>query len=217
MDELILTFTKEQYKKYNEIKNSENVILDFNTELPELNEISSYSFVEFISAVEIEIKKLLAFKKYDSVFSVFLTQDEIKEFIPVYYDVIREINRYSKIVGADTWVLTMDISRAHRISTEMCERYAAFLPYKAALYNREEYSSQIADTDAKFKESIEYLDVYQNELGERLKKADAFYNVIQEFYKKAAEASDQPKFKKFDAYDFFWATEAFLEQLKAIK
>ncbi len=217
MDEIILTFSKDQLNKYNEIRDAESVVLDFDTELPELNEISSYSFDEFISLVEVEIKKLLAFKKYDSVFSVFLTQEEIKAFIPVYYEVIRGISRYSKIVGADTWVLTMDISKAHRISAEMCEKYAAFLPYKAALYDREEYSSQIAEIDAKFKENIEYLDIYQNELVDRLKKADAFYSIIQEFYKKAAEASDQPKFKKFDAYDFFWATEAFLEQIKAIK
>ena len=217
MDELILMFSKEQLKKYNEIKNSESVALDFDTELPELDEISQYSFDEFISAVETEVKKLLAFKKFDSMFSVSISQAEIKALVPVYYDTILGIERHVKELSSNTRALAMNISQVDKMHASLCAKYADFLPYKAALYNRDDYERAIAELDDSFNQSIQLVQSYLDTSYERLKKVETIHGIIQDFYQKASEASDSPKFKNFNARAFFYAIEAFIEQLKAIK
>ena len=217
MDNIILSFTKEQLDIYQRLKNSSDIVLDFDASAPELPAREEYNLDEFVVSVEAEFKKLLSFKKYDSTFSVSLTQDEIKALIPVYYSAILGIERHVKALSSNTRVLAMNISQADRVHTSLCSRYADFLPYKAALYDRDNYKRVIAELDDSFRQSIRLAEDYLVASHSRLKKVEAIHAIIQEFYKGATEASDAPKFKKFDARAFFYTIEAFIEQLKATK
>lgn len=216
MDSLILTFTREQYKTYIELLKKENIELNFDTKLPVIDEYSICNFDIEASNIVKEAQKLLKFKKQNSTFSSFLTQEEIQGFIPVYYRVIRNIEYYKKIIRADTWTLSLQINKATEICAEINQRYADFLPYKAALYNREEYALEIKKIDEQFKESIEKSENYKKELVSYFDRAINLCDLVSNFFAKISKATDDPKFKKFDTYDLFWAVEAFIQQTRNI-
>ena len=216
MDSLLFTFNKEQIKLYNELLKNDNIELNFDTSLPNIEGYQSEVLNEALARIEKETKKLLEFNKNSSSFSAFLTQDEIKDLIPVYYKAIREIRGHRIKIGAESWKLSMKIGEINKILADINKRYADFLPYKAALYNRDEYALEIETIDRQFKESIVLANEYKKEILELMGRIELICNVTSEFIQKTSKASDEPKFKKFDAYDFFWATEAYLEQLKSI-
>lgn len=216
MDELILTFNKAQMKLYNKLLQSESIALSFDTELREMNEAPRESIEEAIHNIENEAARLLSLKGQGSVFSAFLTQEQIKGLIPIYYEVIRNIEKNRRIISEDTWQLSIKISEAGEACANLYRRYSDFLPYKAALYNREDYALQIDKTDRQFKESIEKAEGYKHSLLERFDREKRICECVSDFYKRSAKASDEPKFKKLDTCDFFWSVEAFLEQIRRI-
>ena len=217
MDALILTFNKEQLKIYNELLEKDDVTLNFDTNLPEIEKFYIRDFDEVISNIEQEAITLLNLNKHSSSFAAFLKQDEIKEIIPIYYSAIRSIKRHATIIGGESWKLSYKIGEINTIRMEINKRYSSFLPYKAALYNRKEYAAEIIKIDNKFKASIEYSDELKKELLSLFETANKVCSIVSEFIKKSSKATDEPKFTKFDAYDFFWSVEAFLEQIKNIR
>ena len=215
MDSLILTFNQKQMQIYKELISQENIDLNFNTDLH--IEKVNYDFDNIISDIEKEAIELLKFKKNSVSFSAFLTVEEIKMFIPIYYKAIRNINNHKIKIGANSWELSLKIEEINKIIANINQRYSDFLPYKAALYNREKYAFEIEKLDDQFKSSIEKANNYKKELLQYFNKASKICDIISEFFSKSSKATDEPKFNKFDAYDFFWTLDAFLEQLKSIK
>ena len=215
MDSLILTFNQKQMAIYKELIAQENIDLNFDTDLN--IEKVNYDFDNIISEIEKEALELLKFKKNSVSFSAFLSVEEIKMFIPVYYKAIRNINNHKIKIGAKSWELSLKIEETNKIIADINQRYSDFLPYKAALYNREKYAFEIERLDAQFKSNIEKTSNYKKELLDYFNMVRKICDIISEFFSKSSKATDEPKFKKFDAYDFFWTLDAFLEQLKSIK
>jgi hypothetical protein len=182
-----------------------------------MDEITVSDFDEVISKIKECATTLVNLNKQSSSFFTFLTQQEIKAIVPIYYNAIREIRRHSNIIGGDSWQLSFKMAKINRVCLDITQRYANFLPYKAALYNSDEYALEIETIDGQFKESIALANEYKKEFLELINRIELICDITSEFIQKTSKASDEPKFKKFDAYDFFWALEAFIEQLKAIK
>ena len=215
MDSLILTFNQKQMQIYKELISQENIDLNFNTDL-QIEKVN-YDFDNIISDIEKEAIELLKFKKNSVSFSAFLTVEEIKEFIPVYYKAIKNINAHKIKIGSHSWDFSFKIEESNKMIADINRRYSNFLPYKAALYNREKYAFEIEKLDAQFKSSIEKAESYKKELLHYFNKANKICDIVSDFFSKSSKATDEPKFKKFDSYDFFWTLDAFLEQLKSIK
>lgn len=216
MDSLILSFNKEQIELYNELLKKENIELNFDTSLPNIEDYETVILDEALARIKKEVLNLLNLNKNSSAFGAFLNQEEIKKLIPIYYNAIRAIRGHKINISAESWKLSFKIGEINKILADINKRYADFLPYKAALYNKDGYALEIETIDGQFKESIELANEYKKEFLELIKRIELICDVTSDFIQKTSKASDEPKFKKFDAYDFFWATEAYLEQLKSI-
>ena len=217
MDSLILTFNKEQMSLYKELLTKENIELNFDASLQKMDEITVSDFDEVISKIKECATTLVNLNKQSSSFFAFLTQQEIKAIVPIYYNAIREIRRHSNIIGGDSWKLSFKMAKINRVCLDITQRYANFLPYKAALHNKEDYHLEIERIDKQFKKSIELANIYKEETLLLFEKACKTVDIVNEFVKRSSKASDEPKFKKFDCYDFFWSVDAFIEQLNAIQ
>ena len=213
MDSLILTFNKEQMKTYQELLNQDNIKFNFDTTI-KIDEISKYNFDEILSAIEKEALELLKFKKNTVSFTPFLSVDEIKEFIPFYYKAIRSIKQQKIKISSNSWMLARKVETANKSIADINKRYSYFLPYKAALGNKDEYKEQIENLDEQFKFNIQLAKNHALTLMQDVDKSIKICDIISDFFKKSSKATDEPKFKKFDAYDFFWSLEAFIEQIK---
>ena len=215
MDSLILTFNQEQMKTYQELLNQDNVKLNFDTTI-KIDEISKYNFDEILSAIEKEALELLKFKKNTVSFTPFLSVDEIKEFIPFYYKAIRSIKQQKIKISSNSWMLARKVEEANKGIADINKRYSDFLPYKAALGNKDEYKEQIEILDDQFKLNIQLAKDHALMLMQDVDKSIKICDIISDFFKKSSKATDEPKFKKFDTYDFFWSLEAFVEQIKNV-
>ena len=159
MDSLILTFNQEQMKTYQELSNQSNIELNFDTAI-KIDEGSKYNFAEILSAIEKEALELLKFKKNTVSFAPFLNVDEIKEFIPFYYKAIRSIKQQKIKISSNSWMLARKVEAANKGIADINKRYSDFLPYKAALGNKDEYKEQIEILDDQFKLNIQLAKDY---------------------------------------------------------
>lgn len=216
MDSLILTFNKEQLELYNELLQKENVELDFDTSLPNIESYQIDNVNEALRRIEKEALSLLNLNKHSTSFSAFLTQDKVKELIPIYYKAIREIRRHKINISAEIWKLSLKVCEINKILADINKKYSDFLPYKAALCKHEKYASEIEIIDGQFKDSIEFVNEYKKDLLKLINRIELICDFTSEFIQKSSKASDEPKFKRFDAYDFFWSVESFIEKLKNI-
>ncbi len=216
MDSLILTFNHEQMKKYQALLNQDNIELNFDTSMPKVDKFHIICFDEIISNMENEAKILFKLKKGTSPFITSFTQEEIKELTPVYYNAILQINRQAGIIRGESFKLSLKIGEFDRALADINKKYADFLPYKAALYNREEYSTKICELDTQFQNSIDALNNLKKELLALFEKSEKISNIADEFIQKSSKATDEPKFKNFNYNDFFWTVEAFLERIKTV-
>ncbi len=215
MDSLILTFNKEQMKTYQELLNQDNVKLNFDTTI-KIDDISKCNFDEALSAIEKEALELLKFKKNTVSFAPFLSVDEIKEIIPFYYKSIRSLEQQKIKISSNSWMLAKKVEAANKSIIDINKRYSDFLPYKAALGNKDEYKEQIEILDEQFKLNIQLAKDHALTLMQEVEKSIKICDIISDFFNKSSKATDEPKFKKFDAYDFFWSVEAFVEQIRTI-
>ena len=211
---LILTFNKEQMSLYYELLEKDNVNLNFNTDIS-IEEVS-YNFDDAIYNLEKEILTLKQYQKNSISFAQAFTQEEIKKFIPAYYGTIRNISKQHIKISSESLTLTKKLNDAHKILANINKRYADFLPYKAALYNREGYATEIEKFDKEFIESIDKVKKHYNILLENAEKLAKICDIVNDFFEKSSKATDEPKFKNFNPNDFFWSVDAFSEQLKSL-
>ena len=216
MDELLLTFNNEQIKVYESLLSKNDVDLFFDLDLNNFTEISIPSFNNEISCIINEANRLLKHRKTNSIFISDLSKDEIKKFIPVYYDVVQNIEYHKNNIGNCTFNLSLELDKANSIHSNILKRYSDFLPYKAALYNRKEYTSQISQIDKEFKKSIEKSKNYQKKILSSLNMVLKLCKIINEFYSKSSVATDEPKFIKFKSHNLFNSVEAFIEQINTL-
>ena len=215
MDSLILTFNQEKMKTYQELLNQDNIGFNFDTTI-KIDEISKYNFDEILSAIEKEALELLKFKKNTVSFSPFLSVDEIKEFIPFYYKAIRSIKQQKIKISSNSWMLARKVEVANKGIADINKRYSDFLPYKAALGHKDEYKEQIEFLDEQFKLNIQIAKNYTLTLTQEVEKSIKICDIISDFFKNSSKATDEPKFKNFSTYEFFWSLEAFVEQIRNI-
>ena len=215
MDSLILTFNKKQMNLYKELLEKESVALNFDTKLTPIQE---YSFdvldIEVIN-IKTQMVKITKFKKQRAMFSEF-SQEQIKVLIPIYYEVIRNINYSRKILQSEMISLSCLILSIDKLISDINKKYSAFLPYKAALYNRDEYSSQILKIDEEFKANIKIAENCKKSTLSYFDKMINLSDIISNFFDNSSKASDEPKFKNFNYADFFWSVDSFIEQLNNI-
>ena len=216
MDDLILTFNNEQIKVYESLLSKNDIELSFDFSLNNFTEITIPSFEYEISCIINEAHRLLKLKKTNSVFTSDLSQDEIKKLIPIYYDVIKNIEYHKNNMGNCTWNLSCELDKSNSIHSSIIKRYSDFLPYKAALYDRKEYSSKISQIDEEFKKSIEKSNNYKKKILSSFNMVLNLCKIINEFYAKNSIATDEPKFIKFKTQNLFNSVEAFIEQINAV-
>ena len=113
-------------------------------------------------------------------------------------------------------MLARKVEEANKGIADINKKYSDFLPYKAALGNKDEYKEQIENLDEQFKLNIQLAKDHTLTLMQDVDKSIKICDIISDFFKKSSKATDEPKFKKFDAYDFFWSLEAFVEQIRTI-
>ena len=216
MDSIILSFNKEQMKLYKELLQKEHLDLNFDTQLPSLHDIPCDFFDLEIDNIEKEAIQLLKFKK-KGFFVSSLTEDEMKIFIPAYYGAIKNINQYTMEMSSKALPFISQINNMEKIIADINKRYADFLPYKAALLDRDEYSHEISKIDEQFNKNIELARNYKKEILDIFDKTNTIYNIVSDFIEKSSKATNEPKFKNFNYNDFFWTVEAFLERIKTVK
>ena len=216
MDSLILTFNQKQLNLYNELLEKENINLNFDTTLPAINTFFVIDFDEVLSNIKTEADTLLKLNKHTLSFSPSFTQEEIKDLTPIYYNAIRQIKRHANVISSESYKLSFKLGEINSALANINKRYTYFLPYKAALYNREDYSLKIDEIDFQFKNSIQTLNNLKIEILSLFERSINITNIVNDFIQKSSKATDEPKFKKFDAYDFFWSLEAFIEQIRNI-
>ena len=112
--------------------------------------------------------------------------------------------------------MSSKIGEIDRALADINKRYANFLPYKAALYNREAYSTKIYEIDSQFQKNIDALNNLKKELLALFEKSEKISNIVDDFIQRSSKATDEPKFKNFNYNDFFWTVEAFLERIKNV-
>ena len=195
---------------------NEDIELNFDTDMPKVDKFYILCFDEIISNMENEAKTLYKFKKVNSPFTTSFTQEDIKELTPVYYNALLQIKRQADIIKGEVFKLYLKIGEFDRALADINKRYANFLPYKAALYNKEAYSTKIYEIDSQFQKNIDALNNLKKELLSLFEKSEKISNIVDDFIQRSSKATDEPKFKNFNYNDFFWTVEAFLEQLKTI-
>lgn len=216
MDSLILTFNKEQLKLYNELLVADTVTLNFNTTIPNISEYSFDIIKIEIPSIQAELSSLLKHQNQTSMFSSSLTQDQIQKLIPVYYEALISLGKIKARIGKESLIVSSKINEIEKHIAEINQRYADFLPYKAALSKNSKYASIINQTDEEFKANIQKANEYRKEL---LLYFDSMLNLcelISDFSIKSSRASDEPKFENFNTYDFFLSIDSLIEQLKIL-
>ena len=216
MNDLIFTFNNEQIKLYNALLTEDNIELNFDTDLKEQKPFALETFNLAATKMENEAKKLLEYKKSNTAFSYSLSKDEIKEFIPAYYNAINNIYHYKKSIQEDIFALANQINVADKICADISQRYSKFLPYKAALYNRKEYSYKIEQIDQEFSKSIQNAQNHKKELLFYFNIENSLCDIVSDFFQKSSIATNEPKFENLNTKELFLSIDSFIEQINTI-
>ncbi len=217
MDSLILGFTPEQYSAYLKIKNSDKADLNFNLTVPKVSPYSDDTLRSEIQSIAEECDFLLNLQGKNKSFFSSISNEQMAEIISAYYHLVSNVARSRNVIYGETVSLAEAIKHTERAHSELCAEYSSFLPYRAALCEKEEYAEQIKQTDFLFKESISRLqDLKEQELALLStinKVCDIF---IPDFFEETKNASSSPKFNNFQERAFFGAIRSFAERLKSI-
>ena len=215
MDELLLTFNDKQYKKYLEIKENEAFELDFDTSLEQVTPSSPDTIKAESTKMVRECEKLLAIKNRQNVFVSAFSRKEIENLIPIFYTAIGKIDQSKRKLYQESILIAKNLEKADRICNDVYNRYSDFLPYKAALADKEEYRDNVIAVDEKFKESIALAEEQINHEKELLAGLSNIVDVIiPDFFKGISRAADTPRFENFDDKLFFFAVASFVEKIK---
>lgn len=215
MDNLILSFTPTQHKKYLEIASANTVELNFDIPSIEIKDLS----IDITSAKTKMMnvcEKILEFSKNDSFFVRSLSREQIKALIPVYYDAVSNIERARAELNGSAIVVSQKIVEIDTALTLLHSKYSDFLPYKAALAQREELKKEIMNLDNQFKSEISNLNQSKSRYALALESISSITDIIiPEFFAAMTKASDAPRFKNFHKKAFFDAISSFLFKINA--
>lgn len=215
MDNLILSFTPTQHKKYLEIASANTVELNFDIPSIEIKDLS----IDITSAKTKMMnvcEKILEFSKNDSFFVRSLSREQIKALIPVYYDAVSNIERAGAELNGSAIVVSQKIVEIDTALTLLHSKYSDFLPYKAALAQREELKKEIMNLDNQFKSEISNLNQSKSRYALALESISSITDIIiPEFFAAMTKASDAPRFKNFHKKAFFDAISSFLFKINA--
>ena len=216
MDDLIFSLTPEQYKKYLELSHTKSVTLDFDFYAPSIKPYSAEEIKNMIDRLIAESNKIMAFKKNSSFFSD-LSRDEIAKLLPIYYEVIDNTSKIRNKLYLEIGKISNVISEIDKALSNMNAKYSEFLPYKAALSERCDYSQKIFELDEGFKENFKQLNEQKEEEYQKLLSLSNLCDVIiPDLLAESTSAADSPSFKNFKEKKFFSAFSAFEVQIKAI-
>ena len=216
MDNLILSLTPEQHKKYIEIKNEKAPLLNF--DVPSIQiEYCSIDTRGAKNMIANACEKLLVFSKHDSFFEKSLSSKEINALIPVYYEGINSIDVARKELYKAATELSRKIVKIDAALSTLYSDYSEFLPYKAALFDREEYKNEILTLDDRFLSEISRLSEEKSRSTTSLESISNMTDIlIPEFFSSLTKVSDAPRFKDFKHRDFFAVVNSFTEKIKTI-
>ena len=216
MDDLLFSLTHEQYKKYLEILHLESLTLDFDFSIPDIKLYPMKNVENMIANLLTDCNRIMQFKKSSAFFSNF-SRDEISALVPVFYDVIDRTNNirsnlYSELAKISDIILQIDEGL-----TNLNAKYGEFLPYKAALLEKCEYSQRIFELEESFKKSFNHLgDIKAEEYQKLISMSTLCDEIIPHLLTESASAADSPTFKSFKEKEFFSAFSAFEAQVKNI-
>ncbi len=218
MDELILSFTPEQYKKYLEILDSAEPSLNFSTSIEPFSPHSRRGVAEAAEkAVEIANKLTSTVKTASgySVFRVTYTTEESQHIQTEYFTAVREISRLRSLLLGELLSISKSVSVAENIYNAICASYNDFLPYKAALRDNTEYGETVHNADSKFKESISDADSQRERERAFLEATDKICNtIIPEFLNSSSAALDAPSFFEINETALVASVCALTEQIR---
>lgn len=216
MDSLLLSFTPEQYKKYLELKESEDISLDFDTTVPNFS-FADFKIADITNKMADEGKKLLDLYETDSFFAPVIKDIGISKIASSYFGAIQNIEALRKILFERADTVSNNILTLNREYQTINTRYIDFVPYKAAFGESDKYGDEIIRIDGEFKNSLSKL---KEKIKEESLRFDSIIlvcdKVVPDFYKSISKAADAPKFKKFDEKGFFAIVEGFIERVRSI-
>lgn len=216
MDRTVLSLTPEQHEKYLKIASSDTVDLNFDVPSANIQPLDT-DFEAQKFKMTSGCERVLSFSNNNSFFQKDPTKEEIKDLIPVFYAAINDIEAsraelYKIAIAISQKIVEADTSLAHLHS-----QYTEFLPYKAALYEREGFRGEVMRLDAEFLAAIENLTQIRAHYVARLEALSNISDrIIPEFFSAATKYADAPKFKDFKDKEFFAQIRGFIEKIKAI-
>ena len=217
MDGLILTFTPEQLKKYNEIKERSDPLPEFDARFDYTDEVG-VDIASVLGEIAEESRAILSYRKKEQFFNTEMAPAELEKFKASYFKMINGIEALRKVLYAEISKVSRDILLLDKKCASLSREYSEFLPYKAALYGRCEHREELERTDGEFISSLESARGYISKKKERLDTLILICDtVIPDFYRGISAHSDSPRFESFDSTFFFNAVTAFIYQIEAIQ
>lgn len=221
MDEILLSFNEGQYKKYLELLQAEDPKLPSGAPLLPEDVSTPYgkdAIKDILEKAQDAAIRLLSLEKRGSFFASSYSQAEIKEIREIYFCEVRELSSLNDALLSHSLNILKRIERADSALLDASAAYNEFLPYRAALSEREELSEEVGRLDAEHKSALERataLKAAELELFNVLRQVCD--TMISDFLRSSARAADSPSFERFSPNEFFACTRALSEQLKAIK
>ena len=215
MKDILLTFTKEQYDKYLELKSSDNIALDI-VDLPPLP-LPIKAENNFYSSIIAKCEEIIEFSKSDSIFGNKLTREQIKAIMPLYFELINNIRKAHGEISIHINNMSNYLIKLNKYDETISQKLSDFLPYKAALENDTQYVEKIRSINHELTSAISTV-IREKE---RVVKSLAYIvklteDIIPSFIKQSSHTADSPSFKNFNQTKFFFEISSFAEQIKTI-
>jgi hypothetical protein len=217
MDALILSLTQDQHQKYLSLLKEDDITLNFEIESQSFENRFEESIKLIKEKMILSCEKINNFAKRESFFSNDLKKEEIDALIPKYYENISTISGLRKNLYALSIEISNEILSVEGQRAKILQKYADFLPYKAALGKNKKYANEIIKIDNEFSFEISKIAAHKNTLSHALSKISIICDeLVPTFFQNSSQAADSPKFKNFNDNTFFISLSSFIEQMKNV-
>lgn len=221
MDDLIFTFTQEQYKIFLQIQERakrEELTIEFDFSIPPYTDIFSKNVGDIINGIRTECGRLLEFEPQNGFFSTSLSGEEIKRLIPAFYDVINKTDALRCTMYAAASDISKELSKWQGHENRTNELYALFLPYKAALLENGDYTEKIVQTEDQYLSAMDSIIKRKEEFIAMLCTVGTVCDhLIPDFLEEISRAADTPRFEKFNDRAFFTSVRNFIQRINNYK
>lgn len=217
MDETVLGFTPKQIEKYRQLlEGSEAVIPEprvFDSRAP----YPAGNYIRTVASMPKIAEELFSHRPNNSIFAPReVPREEIPRIREHYYSVVRRLSDASTALGREASALLSSLHTTEHIYTEIQREYADFLPFRAALGERDEYSEQIAALDALYRENLSRsLARREDELAALSLIENVCENILPDFLAASSRAADSPSFASLNLSALFRSVTALSEQIRA--